>query len=149
VAPNEKVGADVGGADIPAAACGASGFLSKRLDAGAEVVFVLGVEKKLDCFVAEVVAGGLNMFGVPKIEPVGFDVEVAPNVTGEEDVVGPLPAAGAGAGAVFAEVLPKIFPEVFPKGFDVLAVVPTLPLPPKGLKPVVGCWVLMIAGGCC
>jgi hypothetical protein len=90
---------------------------------------------------------------VPKIELVGFDVEVVPNILGEEGavVIDPLPAAGADPKTldpVLAEGLPKILlPEVFPKGFVVLlVVVPPLLLPPKRLVPklVVGCWLLMM-----
>jgi hypothetical protein len=55
--PNEKVGMDIAGADVPdvAEACGASGFLSK--------IFVpdVDVAKKFGCFVAEVVVAP-NMF---------------------------------------------------------------------------------------
>jgi hypothetical protein len=54
----------VAGADVPdvAAACGASGFAPKRLDAEVEVVFAADVAKKFGCFVVEVVVGGPNMF---------------------------------------------------------------------------------------
>src|SRR5882757_5298749 len=154
---NEKLGA---GADVPdvAAACGASDFPPKRLDAGVEVdvevVFVPNVPKKFGCFVAEVVVGAPPKAGeVPNNEPVGFDVEVVPNIFDEDAlVVDPLPAAGAGPnrlGVVLAEELPKMPPppasEVLPKGFVVVVDVPLLPLPLKTLpKPVVDCWLLLV-----